>query len=79
MTLQIRLKEMSFTAIIITKSCRKVMPAPAICWIIMKKQKTPAARDTARAARCRSESRIRARKRSRPSFRFVAMLRMVSI
>ena len=36
MTLQIRLKDMSLTAIIITNNCRKVMPAPAIFCIIIR-------------------------------------------
>ena len=36
MTLQIFLKEMSFTAIIMTNSCRKVIPEPAIFWIIIR-------------------------------------------
>ena len=36
MTLQILRKEISLTAIIMTKSCKKVMPAPAICWIIIR-------------------------------------------
>ena len=68
MTLHVFLKEISLSAMIMRKIYRKVMPAPDIFWIIITAQKTAATVETARAARCISESRIRTRNISRQTY-----------